>query len=106
MVQISGQDVSWTSPWGDVSDTPIWEETPGQTEDTLERLYLWAGLGTSWCPPGGVGGSGRGEERLVLPAPALAPVTPTRRSSRKRNKTKCFLLLILLDILSTHDVEK
>ena len=29
----------------------IWEETPGQTKDTLERLYLSAGLGMSWCPP-------------------------------------------------------
>ena len=28
----------------------IWEETSGQTQDTLEGLYLLAGLGTSRCP--------------------------------------------------------
>ena len=32
-----------TSPWGRVSDTPIQEETPVQTVDTLERLHLTAG---------------------------------------------------------------
>ena len=31
---------------------PILEETRGQTKDMLERLYLFSGLGTSWCPPG------------------------------------------------------
>ena len=56
VVQASGQDASWMSPWGGVSGMPIWEETRGQTQDTLERLYLLAGLGTSRCPPGGVGG--------------------------------------------------
>ena len=56
-------------------------------KDTLERLYLLAGLETSWCPPGGVGGSGRGEERLDLPAQTVAPVTQTQISSRKHNFT-------------------
>ena len=72
MVQASGQDASWMSPWGGVSGMPIWEETLGQTKDTLERLYLLAGLGTLCCPPGGVGGSGRGEERLDPPAQFVA----------------------------------
>ena len=66
---------------------PNREETPGQIKDVLERLYLSAGLGISWCAPGGVGGSDRGEERLDLPAQAFAPVTRTRIRVRKRNKT-------------------
>ena len=47
MVQASGQDASWMSPLGSVSVMPIWEENLGQAEDTLERLYLSVGLGTS-----------------------------------------------------------
>ena len=86
MVRASVQDVSLTSPWGGVSGMPIREETPGQTNDTLERLYLSAGLRTSWFPPGGVDGSGRGEERLDLPAQAVAPATRSRISIS--NKTK------------------
>ena len=52
---------------------PIREETPGQTEDTLERFYLSAGWGTSQCPPGGGGGSYRREECLDLAVQAVAP---------------------------------
>ena len=62
---------------------PIWEETLGQIRDMLEKLYLLAGLGTFWCPPGGVGGSGQGEEHLDLPAQAVALATQTRISGRK-----------------------
>ncbi|KAK3541945.1 hypothetical protein QTP86_008164 [Hemibagrus guttatus] len=39
-------DASWTSPWGGVSGMPHREETPGKTQDTLERLCLSADLGT------------------------------------------------------------
>ena len=35
---------------GGVSGMPIREEIPGPTKAKLERLYLLAGLGTSWCP--------------------------------------------------------
>ena len=66
MVQASGQDASWTSPWGGVSGMPIWAETPGQTQDILKRLYLSADLGTSRGPPGGVGGCSWGEECLEI----------------------------------------
>ena len=70
---------------------PIQEETPGQTQDTLERLYLSAGWGTSWCPPRGVGGNVWGKEHLDLPAQAVAPATQSWNSRRKRNETKqCF----------------
>ncbi|KAK3510697.1 hypothetical protein QTP70_013701 [Hemibagrus guttatus] len=34
----SVSDDSWTSPWGGVLGMPHWEETPGKTQDTLERL--------------------------------------------------------------------
>lgn len=34
------------------------EESPGQTQDTLERLYLSAGLGMPQYCPGYAGGSG------------------------------------------------
>ena len=87
VVWASGQDDSWTSPWGGVSGMPVWEETPGQSKDTLETLYLSAGLGTSWCPPGGVAGGWR-EECLDLPAQAVAPNTRTRVSGRKQDETR------------------
>ncbi|XP_030581547.1 uncharacterized protein LOC115777725 [Archocentrus centrarchus] len=38
------------------------EEALGQTEDTLKRLYLSAGLGTPWAPPGQTGGGSWGED--------------------------------------------
>ena len=75
---------------------PIREETPGQNKDTLERLYLSDGLGKSWRPPGGVGGSGCGEERLDLPAQTVAPGTWTRLSGRKRNETTRIIICLLL----------
>ena len=68
MVWVSGHDASWTSPRGGMSGMSIQEETPGQTEDVLERLYLsWLG-NVSFFPPGGVGGRGQGEECLDFPA--------------------------------------
>lgn len=36
------------------------EETPGQTQDTRERLHLPLGLGTPQHPPRGQGGSSQG----------------------------------------------
>ena len=48
VVRASGQNASWTFPWGGVSGMPIQKETPGPIEETLERLNLLAGLGTSW----------------------------------------------------------
>lgn len=37
----------WSAPRGDVSRAPHWTETPGQTQDPLDRLYLTLGLGTT-----------------------------------------------------------
>ena len=57
MVPASGQDPSWTSPWGDATGMPIQEETPGQTKDTLgyflvslRRRGKWPGRGSSGSP--------------------------------------------------------
>ena len=58
---------------------PIREETLGQTNDTLERLYLLAGKGTSWFPHRGFGGSGQWEKRLNLPAQTVAPATRNQK---------------------------
>ena len=54
------------------------EETSGPTQDTLEGLYLLAGLGTPRDSPGRAGGSGWGEGRLGFSAEAAAPMTRTR----------------------------
>ena len=48
LVQASCQDAPWTSPQGDVSGTPILEESPGQTKDLLENYIsqlAWVHLG-------------------------------------------------------------
>ena len=58
-VQASGQEFSWTTTWGGVSDTSNWVEVPGQTQNTLERFCLSAGLRTPWFSPGETGGGGR-----------------------------------------------
>ena len=55
---------------GEVPGTSHWEETPGKTQDTLERLCLSAGLGTPRGPPGRAGGSGRGQGCLGFSAQA------------------------------------
>ena len=52
---------------------PIWDVTPGQTKDTLARFDPLAGLGMYWCPLGGVGGSGQGQECLDAPSQTVAP---------------------------------
>ena len=68
------------------------EETPGQTKDTLERLYLSACLEMSWRPAGGVVGTAWGEECLGLSGQAVAPATRIRISGRKQNKTKKIII--------------
>ncbi|KAK3572560.1 hypothetical protein QTP86_000430 [Hemibagrus guttatus] len=50
-----------TSPWRGVPGMPHWEEAPGKTQDTLERLCLSAGLGMPRGPSGRAGGSVWGE---------------------------------------------
>ena len=92
MVRASGQDASWMPPWGGVSGMPILKEPPGETKDTLERFSLSAGLGTSWFPPGGVGGSGRGEGRGCLDLPAQTVASATRTRARKQNKIIHFMV--------------
>ncbi len=50
-------DTSWMPSWEGVPGTSHQEETPGKTQDTLERLYLRTGLGMPRYPPGGAGES-------------------------------------------------
>ena len=64
------------------------EETSGPTQETLEGLCLLPGLGMSRDPPGGAGGSGRGEGCLGFPTEAAAPATRTRISAGKRTDGK------------------
>ncbi|KAK3510466.1 hypothetical protein QTP70_008659 [Hemibagrus guttatus] len=46
---------------------PHWEEAPGKTQDTLERLCLSAGLGTPRGPSGRAGGNVWGEgDKLIM----------------------------------------
>ena len=55
MVWASGKEAcldAWMPPRGCVSDMSHWEDVLRQTKDWLERLYLLAGLGMPWCPPG------------------------------------------------------
>ncbi len=41
MVQATGKDSTWSSFWRDVPGTTSWEETKGQTQVGVEKLYLW-----------------------------------------------------------------
>ena len=76
MVRAPGEDAPRTPPSGGVSGMSHREETPGSTQDTLEGLYLSAGLGTPQMdPPGRAGGSSWGEGDLGFPAEAAAPAT-------------------------------
>ncbi|KAI3351626.1 hypothetical protein L3Q82_020238 [Scortum barcoo] len=54
---------------------PTWEEAPGKTQDTLEKLCLSAGLGTPQSPPGKAGGSVSGEGSLGISAQTAASAT-------------------------------
>ena len=66
---------------------PIWEETPGQAQDTLERLYLSAGSECLIDPPGGQGGIGLGAKR-PFPAQAVPPRDQDKRQETKHDETK------------------
>ena len=86
MVRASSEDASRTPPCGGVSGMSNREETSGPTQDTLEGLYLSAGLGTPRDSPGRAGGSGWGEGRLGFSVEAAAPATWTRMK-RKTTST-------------------
>ncbi len=74
--------------WGGVLGISIREETPGQTQNTLERLYLSADLGILWYTPEGAGVSSWGEECLGFPAETAAPATRTRISGRRQDEMR------------------
>ena len=77
-------------PGGDVSGMLFLEETLELMDDMLEIIIVAgsAGLGMSWCPLGGAGRSGRGQEHLDVLAETVAPTTCIRITIRKWNKTK------------------
>lgn len=53
VVWASIMEVSWTPLCGRVFGMSNWEEGPGQTPDTLERLHLSVGLGMPQYSSGG-----------------------------------------------------
>lgn len=72
---VSGKDASWMPPYGVDLSMSDWEETLRRTQDTLERLYLSADLGTPWSPPRKAGRGGWGKSFLNLPDQAAASET-------------------------------
>ena len=62
--------------------------------DTLERLYLSAGLGTSCVPPGGVGGSGWGEECLNLAAQTVCTAAENETKGKHKELTANFICML------------
>ena len=73
-------------------------------------LAFLDGLEMPRCPPGGDGGSGRGEEHLDLPAQAVAPETRTPENKMKRIMEEDdtpllrFILQKFTSVLCTFDV--
>ncbi len=80
MARTSVPDVSWTFTWGGIPGLSHREETPGKTQDMLERLCLSACLATPWGSPRGAGGSVWGEGSLEFLAETAAPATRLRIS--------------------------
>ena len=75
MARASVSDAPGTPSSGGVPGMSRWEETPGKTQDTLERLCRPAGLGTPWDPPRRAGGSVRSEGSLGVPSQTAASAT-------------------------------
>ncbi|KAK3564323.1 hypothetical protein QTP86_012517 [Hemibagrus guttatus] len=73
VARASVPDASWTSPGGGVLGMPHQEETPGKTQDTLERLCLSADLGAPRNPP-----RRAGERKSGHPYLDCAPATRLR----------------------------
>ena len=80
MVRAFDQDATRAPPFGGFPGTSDWEETPRQTQNPLERLYISSGLGTPRDPPGGAGERCWGEGGLESPAEPTASATRPRTS--------------------------
>ena len=83
MVRASDQDATRAPSFGGFPGTSDWEETPRQTQNPLERLYISSGLGTPRDPPGGAGERCWGEGGLESPAGPTASATRPRISGMK-----------------------
>ena len=53
---VSDQGTSWVLSFGGFLGMTSWEESPRQTQNLLEGLYISSGPGIAWDPPGGAGG--------------------------------------------------
>lgn len=49
------RNASWMPSFRGFPGMSRWEETSGQTQNSLQEIYLLTGLGTPWGPPGGAG---------------------------------------------------
>lgn len=58
VAQASGQGAFLTPPWWGALDMSYWQETRRKTQDTLEGLCSFAGLGMLLASPGGAGPCG------------------------------------------------
>ncbi|KAK3508346.1 hypothetical protein QTP70_022925 [Hemibagrus guttatus] len=95
---------------------PHWEETPGKTQDTLERLFLSAGLGTPRGPSRRAGGrmatrllvrriwavSVKDSRRLPSAAASLSSSSSSRSSSLNTSVHRQSFLSPSRPLLSSH----
>ena len=81
---------------------PFWEETLGQTEDKLERLYFsglaWERMVSPWRSRWKCLGR---DEGLDLPVQAFAPVTRTRINETKQRGHECSNMFNLFFFLTS-----
>lgn len=76
LLSVQSSQMMWFGHLVKISGMPIQGGHPGQTKDTLKRLYLLASF-MSWCPPRRVDGSGRGGKVWI----SLHKLLPLRPSS-------------------------
>ena len=83
-VRVSDKEASWAPPFGVILGKTNWEETPGQTQNSLEGLHVSFGLGTPQNPSGGCWKSLPGRGTSGTPCFACFHRDPTT-DQRKEN---------------------